>query len=113
MILDSKFLSGFEKLNTKFVRVGNDIFIMGPEEDLGFHVDLARREKVLERLEHLKEQDKDNVDGGMIYISGRIVRVGSASTSLGIPLTDKARKLTIKRLQMKYPSLSIKELSDE
>lgn len=113
MHLDARVLTGEDNFQTKFLRVGNEIFIIGPDEKLSFHIELAKKEKIYARIEDLRTQNPDMLDGGKIYISGRVVRIGDVSTTLSLPLTEKGRKETIQVLKRKYPSFSIKEITEE
>ena len=111
MLLDLKSLPELGNISTKFIRIGDEIYIIGEEEEgLVFHRELAQKHKVLEKVEDLRTVRPDDLDGGMIYIQGKIVRIGSSSDSLGIPLTTKARRRTIDKLQDRHPSFSVKEL---
>lgn len=112
MLFDSRNISSFANSQAKFIRVGNEIYIIGPEENLKFHIELAKKEKVLERIEVLKVQNPDSVDGGQLFFSGKLIRVGLSSTTLDIPLTEKAREITLQVLKKHLPDYSIKSVSD-
>jgi hypothetical protein len=113
MLLHIRSLTGKEHFTSKFIRVGNEVYIIGPDDDLTYHKELAEKHKILERIEHFKNQDPEMVDGGMMFVSGPVIRIGAASTSLSIPTVDRARKQTILKLRREYPAFSIKEVSDE
>lgn len=113
MLLDTRVLTGKDSFNAKFIRVGNEIYIIGSQDKLTYHIELAEKHKVLERLNYLKSQNPESVDGGMMFVSGPVIRIGSASTTLSVPMVDEARKITVKKLKREYPSFSIKEVNDE
>lgn len=112
MRLDLKNFIGNEQFDSKFVRLGNEIYVTSPNDLTTFHYQLAEEHKIKDKILNLKEQNPDEVDGGIIHVSGKIIRFSSASSSLGIPLTKKARALTIQKLEDRFPTYSIKELID-
>lgn len=113
MLFDARVLSGRDRFQTKFLRVRNEIYIIGPEDKVSYHVELAKENKIYEQIEELREQNPESVDGGKFYIDGRVLRVGDVSTTLSLPVSEKARKQTIQVLKHKYPSFSIKELNEQ
>lgn len=110
MQLNANYLSGGGKFYCKFLRVGNEIYVSGYDDLRTIHIELARRDKVLERIEHLMRESKDEVDGGIMFVTGKIIQIGSHSTSLSIPLTKKARDKTLQKLKQHFPDFNIKEL---
>ena len=112
MLFDSRNLKGWENIQTKFLRVGNEIYIIGQEENLKFHIELAKKEKILERIEDFKIQNPDSIDGGVMFIENKLIRIGLSSSSLDIPLTEKARTETLKVLNKHLPEYSIKLVSE-
>lgn len=113
MVLDAHILGGDKKFESKFVRVGNEIYITEPGDLKTLHVELSKKDKVLERIYELKSQEPNNVDGGIIFVEGRIIQVGSHSTSLSLPLTKEARKITLQKLKQSFPDFNIKELGQD
>jgi len=113
MLLTARDLTGSVKFDSKFVRVGNEVYITEANDIRTIHRELAEKHKILDRVYDLKEQNPDNVDGGYIFVSGRLIKIAASSTSLSLPLTDEARKNTIKILKRSFPDFSIKELAEE
>ena len=112
MILEPANLIGEEKFESKFVRIGNDIYITDPDDLQTLHIQLAEKHNILERVNFLKSNNRDEVDGGIIFFSPGVIRIGSASTSLSIPLTNKAREITLVKLKKRMPKYSIREVSE-
>jgi len=110
MLLDSHYLKTHTNFEAKFLRVGNEVYITEANDLKTLHIELAELEKVDERIEFFKVQSKDMVDGGLVFVMGRSIQIGSASSSLSIPLTVKARKETVKKIKDMYPEFSVKEL---
>jgi|SRR3989344_3679413 len=113
MILSTRVLSGRDEFQSKFVRTGNEVYFIGPNDEVSFHIELAKKEKILERIDDLKIQSPELLDGGMLYINGRVIRIGGVSTTLLLPINDKGRKNTVSVLKKQFPSFSVKELSEE
>lgn len=113
MIISRFLIEDNQPFNSKFLRVGNEVYITDPGDTATLHINLAKKDKIYDRIIELKAQNPNNIDGGLIFISGKVIRIGSASTSLSIPLVDKARKNTINILKKEFPNYSIKELADE
>lgn len=111
MLLDLSTFNGTEKFESKFLRVGNEIYITEPDDLETFHYQLAEKHEVLERIKDWKTGNKDEVDGGRIFVDGMVIRIGANSTSLGLPLTQKARDITVQKLKRKNPKFSIRDLS--
>ncbi len=112
MLFDPAGLLGNENFQSKFVRVGNEIHVTEPDDLSTIHMDMAEKDKILQRALDLKQQNPDDVDGGIIFVSGRTIQVGSASTSLSVPITQRARDLTIQKLKRRRPDYNIKEVSE-
>lgn len=110
MLLDSHYLKTHTNFEAKFLRVGNEVYLTEPNDLKTLHVELAVKEKVDERIEFFKTQTPDMVDGGLVFVTGRSIQIGSASSSLSIPITVKARKETVKKIKDMYPEFSVKEL---
>lgn len=113
MILSTRILSGKDEFQAKFIRVGNEVYFIGPHDEVSFHIELAKKEKILERIDELKVQNPELLDGGMLYINGRVIRIGGVSTTLSLPINEKGRKNTIAVLKKQFPSYSVKELGEE
>jgi hypothetical protein len=113
MLLDSHYLKTHINFESKFVRVGNEVYITEPNDLKTLHRELAERDKVYERIEFFKAQDKDMIDGGLIFVGSKTIQIGSASSSLSIPETNKARRETVKKIKDMYPEFSVKELVAE
>lgn len=111
MLLDIKDLNGTEYFTVKFIRTGNEIYITNPDKDSISHLELAEKDKILDWINRLKSDKKDEVDAGMFFISGKTIQMGSASDQLSIPETDRARKVTLRKLKLQLPDYSIIELS--
>ncbi len=111
MVLSDMYLTGIEHFESKFIRVGNEVYITDPDDVTTPHYKLAEKHKISERIEQLKEQQKDEVDGGLIFITGRIIRIGAASETLEIPLSERARKITIQKLVKQMPDFNIQEVA--
>lgn len=113
MQLNSHHLKENTSFQSKFLRVGNEVYVTEANDLKTFHIQLARRDKVLERIEHLKRESKDEVDGGIIFVLGKLIQIGSHSTSLSVPLTTRARKITLQKLKYSFPEFNVKELLSE
>ncbi len=111
MLLDLSVFTGGEQFQSKFIRVGNEIYITQPNDLTTLHIQLAEMHKVLDRIYDWKTGNKNEVDGGEIFVEGKVIRFGYHSTSLGLPLTQKARDITVQRLKKRNPSFSIRDLS--
>jgi hypothetical protein len=111
MLLDLSTFTGTEQFQSKFIRVGNEVYITSPNDLMTLHIQLAEMHKVLDRIYDWKSGNKDEVDGGEIFVDGMVIRIGSHSTSLGLPLTQKARDITVRKLKRKNPKFSIRDLS--
>jgi len=111
MLLDLSTFMGTEQFQSKFIRVGNDVFITNPDDLTTLHIQLAELHKVLDRIYDSKTGNKDEVDGGEIFVDRKVIRIGSHSTSLGLPLTQKARDITVQKLKKRNPKFSIRDLS--
>lgn len=112
MIVSGDVFLSNESFKCKFIRVGGEVYIGSPDDLSTLHIEIVKKDKILERVLQLKEQDRNEVDGGVLYVSGKMVWVGGVSDSLGIPLTSIAREKTIKRLGERFPSLSVKMLGE-
>ncbi len=112
MLLDPNNLIGDESFESKFVRVGNDLYITDPNDLTTLHIQLAEKHKILERIYFMKENNQDEIDGGIIFFTPGVIRIGSASTSLSIPLTKKARFITLDKLKKRMQRYSIRELTE-
>src|SRR3954470_22553288 len=99
MLLDTRYFKEHTNFESKFLRVGNEVYLTAPNDVKTFHFELAEKEKVADRIEFFRKNDKDAIDGGRIFVYGRTVQVGSASTTLSLPLTPKARKETVKKIK--------------
>lgn len=110
MLFDLTSLIGNENFESKFIRIGNDIYITEQNDLKTLHIELAKQHKIDERVEFLKNNNPDEVDGGIIFLSGTVLRIGSVSTSLGIPLTNQAREITLEKLKKRIPRYSIRDL---
>lgn len=113
MLLDLSLFTGTEQFHSKFIRVGNEVYITNPDDLTTLHVQLAEMHKVLDRILDWKSGNKDEVDGGEIFVQGKVIRIGAQSTSLGLPLTQNARDITVRKLKKKNPKFSIRDLSAE
>lgn len=113
MQLDAHFLEENGEFESKFLRAGNEVYVTEADDLKTLHIELAGRDKVLDRIEHLIMESKDEVDGGIIFVSGKIIQIGSHSTSLSLPITKKARKETLQKLKQQFPDYNIKELVQE
>jgi hypothetical protein len=113
MLLDLSTFTGSEEFHSKFIRVGNEVYITQPNDLTTFHSQLAELHKVLERINDWKTGNKDEVDGGEIFVNGMVIRIGAHSEGLGLPLTQKARDITVRKLKRRNPKFSIKDLSAE
>lgn len=113
MQLDPHYLKENTSFQSKFLRVGNEVYVTGYDDLRTLHNELAGKDKILERIEHLKRESKDEVDGGIIFVSGKLIQIGSHSTSLSIPLTTRARKITLQKLKYSFPEFNVKELLSE
>ena len=113
MLLDSRYLKEHTNFESKFLRVGNEVYITEPNDVKTFHIELAEKEKVLERIEFFRKGEKDAIDGGRIFVFGRTVQVGSASSTLSLPLTNKARRETVNKIKDMYPEFLVQELVGE
>lgn len=103
-------MAGNETFESKFIRVGSDFYITDYNDLKTLHIDLAKKHKIDERIEYLKNNNSGEVDGGMIFVNGTVIRIGSASSSLGIPLTNHARAITLEKLKKRIPRYSIGDL---
>lgn len=113
MLFNPRVLVEVDSFQAKFIRVGNEIYFIGPSDEVSFHIELAKKEKILERIEDLRDDKPEMLDGGMLYINGRVIRIGGVSTTLSLPINDKGRKNTVAVLRKQIPSFSVKELNDE
>ncbi len=112
MLLDPNSLIGDESFESKFIRVGNDVYLTDPNDLRTMHVELAVKHKVLERVDYLKSNNPDEIDGGIIFFTPGVVRVGSASTSLSVPLTNRARMITLDKLKKRMQRYSVREVAE-
>jgi hypothetical protein len=112
MLLDPRELVGNENFQSKFIRIGNDVYITEPDDLKTLHVDLAKSHNIEERIEFLKNNNPNEVDGGLIFIQSTMIRIGSASSSLGVPLTNEARAITLEKLKKRIPKYSVRELME-
>jgi hypothetical protein len=110
MLIDTRYFKEHTNFESKFLRVGNEIYITQPNDVKTFHVDLAKIEKVLDRIEFFRRDDQDSIDGGRIFVYGRTIQIGSASSTLSLPLTQKARRETVKKIKDLYPEFLVQEL---
>lgn len=113
MLLDTIYLREHTNFESKFLRVGNEIYLTEPNDIKTAHFELAEKEKVADRIEFFRKNDKDMVDGGRVFVYGRSIQIGSASSTLSLPITQKARRETVKRMKDLYPSFLVKELVSE
>ena len=111
MLLDLSTFTGNEQFQVKFIRVANEVYITKPDDLTTLHIQLAEEHKVLDRIYDWKSGNQNEIDGGEMFVSGKVIRIGSHSTSLGLPLTQKARDITVQRMKRKNPSFSIRDLS--
>ena len=58
MLIDTRYFKEHTNFESKFLRVGNEIYITEPNDVRTFHVDLAKKEKVLERIEFFRRDDQ-------------------------------------------------------
>lgn len=113
MLFQTYLLSSFETFQTKFIRVGNEIYLVDPNTPSLLHGQLAKKDKLTDRLKDLKTQNPDILDAGMFFLDHKILRIGGSSSALNLPLTGQGRKNTIQVLKKLLPSYSIKELAEE
>ncbi len=113
MLLDTRYLKEHTNFESKFLRVGNEVYITLPNDVKTFHSQLAETEKVSDRIEFFRKNDHNSIDGGRIFVYGRTIQVGSASTTLSLPLTSKARRETVKKIKDLYPEFLVQELVSE
>lgn len=111
MLLDLSVFTGSEHFQSKFIRIGNEVYITSPNDLTTLHSQLAEQHKVLDRIYDWKTGNKNEVDGGEVFVEGKVIRFGSHSSGLGLPLTQKARDITVQRLKKRNPSFSIRDLS--
>lgn len=109
MLLDLRNIFDADNFQSKFLRLGNDIYITEPDDLQTLHRELAEKDKILEKVEYLIGNNPDEIDGGIIFIRGKIVAVGLNSSGFNIPKTERARKLTLTRLSKQYPTYSFRE----
>lgn len=110
MLLNPADLKGNEKFESKFVRVRNDLFITDYNDTDTLHINLARKHKLLDKIEDLKSQNPSEIDGGIIFVDGKRIQIGSSSTSLELPLTQDARDNTLQKIQRRLPDFNVSEL---
>jgi hypothetical protein len=114
MLYDPKsFFYEDDSFQSKFLRLGNDIYITEPNDLKTYHKELAEKDKILEKVEYLISNNPDEIDGGIIFIRGKIISIGMTSSGFQIPKTERARRLTVQRLQKQNPQFSIRELHHE
>lgn len=110
MILDRNTFLIYEAFQALFIRIGNDVYISEPGETSITHKTFAKKEKILEKIEITRLQSEDEVDGGMIFVNSKLIKLASEASSLDIPLTKRAREITLQRLRYQNPSFNISKL---
>ncbi len=110
MLFSDLYLLGDEEFECKFIRVGQDVYITDPGDVSTPHSTLAEQSKILEKLESMRESKIDEVDAGLMFVSGKSIKIASVSETLNLPEIMMARKMTIERMSRKYNDFQIKEL---
>jgi hypothetical protein len=90
MLLDLSTFTGNEQFHSKFIRVGNEVYITNPDDLTTLHAQLAEMHKVLERIYDWKTGNKDEVDGGEIFVQGKVIRIGAHSLRRRLSGNDRS-----------------------
>lgn len=112
MLLDPTTLIGNEIFQSNFIRIGNDVYITDPDDLSTTHKELAIKHAILERVEFLKSNNPTEVDGGMLFMNGTILRLGAEAVTLDVPLTKQSRTTTVEKLKKRIPKYSIREVAE-
>ena len=110
MLFADLYFIGDEEFESIFIRLGQDVYITEPGDITTPHSVLAEQSKILEKIEQMREGKIDEVDAGLIFISGKTIKIASVSEDLNLPEVVSARKLTIERMRYKYNDFQVREL---
>jgi hypothetical protein len=113
MLFKDLYFIGDENFEAKFIRINNDFYIGEPGDLITGYYEMAEKEKIVDKIRLAEEANKEEVDGGLIFVIGRVIRIGSQAEELDLPKNDQARKLTIRRMKQIHPEFMIKEVSDD
>lgn len=113
MIFDPKGFIFTDNFEANFIRLANDFYISEPGQEGVTHEQIVEMDKLGEKIEKMRLVNPLQIDAGLIFMDGRMIRIGSESAVLDLPVTKSAREETLKRLKSKNPSFSVKELSEE
>lgn len=93
-----------EVYDTRFIRVKNDIFISKGDEL--YHDELAEKDQIQKTVNELRYTAPDDVDAGFFTVMNnpeKIIYVAKHSTTLRIPTSENARKITVTLFQQNNP----------
>ncbi len=96
----------------KLIRVEEELFST-EQGDMGtFHDYLAHQDGVLAEIEELKRKDPDSVDGCKLAFYGTYGVVYGDSSRLRLPMSTRARGITVQLVQAATLSFEIREGKD-
>lgn len=110
MLFSDLYFMGDEEFEVNFIRLGSDVYITEPGDVTTPHSILAEQSKITEKIEQMREGKVDEIDAGLMFVSGKSIRIASLSENLNLPEVSSARKLTIERMSRKFNDFQIKEL---
>lgn len=82
---------------SKFIRVGDKLFVTQPDDLSTPHDIFAIREGIFEIVTKLREENPSAVDGGYFDVSPKVqeIHIIDESSRLRIPISEAARAITI------------------
>lgn len=100
-------ISGLERYTSKILRIKEAVYTTDPNVTDIQHIELAKVHGVLEIIELLARQEPDEVDGGLLELIGTTIVIGGFAATLDIPVTEKARDITVERIKQLSPGYEV------
>ncbi|MCL5438374.1 MAG: hypothetical protein M1268_00110 [Patescibacteria group bacterium] len=90
-----------DDVRIKFVRIGENVIVT----DIGSpHEGLVIKDGLWETLIELRKKgDFEQLDAGFLASFGRRILIGGGSQSLGLPVAEEARKISVEVIKAKSP----------
>lgn len=92
----------------KLLRVDSKLVTGAPNDQSTQFPDLAKSEGIFETLRRRVIEDPDAGDAAVLYVfPNQKINVTQESSSLGLPLTQRAREITIEQVRQLSPDYDV------
>ena len=102
---------------SKFVRVGENIYTTPPGNKEIEHIALARQDGITEEIAAQRLSDPKLVDAGIVTVvrdlpkfGGWQIMISGSSVRLALPLIEEARDISVTVFEAKSPGFSVKKV---